>query len=319
MAEFLVIVSDNRHANYKIEQDILARIGAKVRVCNCLTAEDIISECAQADGILLDMAPMNAQAISGLERCRVINRYGVGYDNVDVPACTEKGIQVTYVPDYCAQDVSDHALALLLSCLRQTALRDRLVRQGQWNIQCTSWRIEGKTLGILGAGRIARALIRKVSGFGLEKILVYDPYVSSREIEALGACKASFDEVMAKSDFVSLHIPVTEETRGIIDELALSKMKRSAILVNTGRGPLVDDAALIQALECKQIAYAGLDTHVFEPLPVDSPYKALDNVILTDHTAYSTVEGVIELKTKSAQNIAAVLSGKTPAHCVNIF
>lgn len=318
MAKYSVVVTDSRHASYEIERNILAKIDAELTLCNCVTEEDLLHECRDADGILLDMAPMSAKVVAGLNRCQVINRYGVGYDNVAVKACTNRGITVTNVPDYCAEDVSDHALALLFSCLRQTAQRDRLVRCGEWNIQnWRSTRIAGKTLGVLGAGRIARALIRKVSGFGLKEILVYDPYIDRDTIEALHAKKVSFEEVLSASDFISLHMPVTDETKGIIGERALALMKPSAILINTGRGPLVDDTALVSALSRCQIAFAGLDTHCVEPLPKDSPYLKLDNVVLTDHTAYNTVEGTMELKVKSAENIVAVLLGQKPAYPVN--
>ena len=161
MADFKVYVTDGRHSSYDIERDMLAQIGAELQVCQCATEEDIIRECSDADAILLDMAPMSAKAINALAHCKIINRYGVGYDNVDLNACTAKGIQVTNVPDYCAEDVSDHALALMLACLRDVARRDRLVRQGQWNLQRTSFRLSGKVLGVLGFGRIARALVKR--------------------------------------------------------------------------------------------------------------------------------------------------------------
>lgn len=318
MAKFRVVLTDARHSSYELEKSILQQADAELILCNCATQEQVIDACADADGILLDMAPMNAACIEALKHCKVINRYGVGYDNVDVEAATKKGIQVTYVPDYCAQDVSDHALALLMSCLRQTALRDRKVRQGQWNIQAgPSFRLQGKTLGVLGAGRIARELIRKVSGFGFQQILAYDPYVPQEVLSQIGAKKATKEEVLQHSDFISLHMPVTPETRGMIDDAAIALMKPTAILINTGRGPLVDDAALLRALREKRICAAGLDTHCVEPLASDSGYLELDNVILTDHTAYNTVEGVEELKTKSAQNVVDALLGRPVRYPVN--
>lgn len=318
MAKFRVVLTDARHSSYELEKSILQQADAELVICNCTTPQQVIEACADADGILLDMAPMNAACIEALKHCKVINRYGVGYDNVDVEAATKKGIQVTYVPDYCAQDVSDHALALLMSCLRQTALRDRKVRQGQWNIQAgPSFRLQGKTLGVLGAGRIARELIRKVGGFGFQQILAYDPYVPQEVLSQIGAKKATKEEVLQHSDFISLHMPVTPETRGMIDDAAIARMKPTAILINTGRGPLVDDAALLRALREKRICAAGLDTHCVEPLAPDSGYLELDNVILTDHTAYNTVEGVEELKTKSAQNVADALLGRPVRYPVN--
>lgn len=317
MAKYKVYVTDGRHEHYNIEREMLAAIDAELVVCQCVTDEDIIRQCADADGILLDMAPMTEKAINALTNCKIINRYGVGYDNVDVAACTNKGIQVTNVPDYCAEDVSDHALALMMTCLRHTALRDRKVRQGEWNIRGTSFRLSGKVLGVLGFGRIARALVKKCSGFGFSKVLVYDPYVSAEAIAAFGAQKAEIEEVMRECDFLSLHMPVTPQTTGMINKETLALMKPTAILVNTGRGPLVDDKALIEALKENKILAAGLDTHCVEPLPMDSEYRQLDNVVLTDHTAYSTVEAVVELKTKSAQNVIRALTGVAPVYPVN--
>jgi D-3-phosphoglycerate dehydrogenase / 2-oxoglutarate reductase len=312
MPKFLVAVSDERHSSYEIEREILSKEDIELKICNCTNEEDVINECADVDGILLDMAPMSATVIQGLKKCKVINRYGVGYDNVDVDACIKNNIQLTNVPDYCAEDVSDQALALLFACLRQVSLRDRLVRQGQWNIQAgRSFRLEGKTLGVLGAGRIARALIRKVSGFGLKQILVYDPYVSDEVISKLGAKKAELKEVLTESDFVSLHMPVTPETRGFMNRETIGLMKPTAILINTGRGPLVDDEALLEALRENKIGFAGLDTHNSEPLPENSEFFKLDNVVLTDHTAYNTEEAVVELKTKSANNIIGLWCKKS--------
>lgn len=317
MAKYKVYVTDGRHESYEQERAMLAAADAELTVCQCVTEDDIIRACADADGILLDMAPMTAKAVAGLKQCRVINRYGVGYDNVDVEACTARGIQVTNVPDYCAEDVSDHALALMMTCLRHTALRDRLVRQGEWNIQRTSFRLRGKVLGVLGFGRIARALVHKCSSLGFSQVLAYDPYVPAQACANAGAKKVELDEVLSKCDFLSLHMPVTPQTTGIINRKTLALMKPTAILVNTGRGPLVNDEALIQTLRERKLLAAGLDTHCVEPLPADSPYRALDNVVLTDHTAYSTVEAVQELKEKAAQNIIDVLTGAVPSYPVN--
>jgi len=314
---YKVYVTDSRHASYEIEKGILAEIGAELIQLNCVTDEDIAQKCADADGILLDMAPMTAKAIATLENCKVINRYGVGYDNVDVDAATEKGIQVTFVPDYCAEDVSDHALSLMLACCRDIPRRDRLIRQGEWNIRRTSYRLQGKVLGLLGFGRIARALARKCAGFGFRKIMCYDPYVTAEAAAAAGVEKAELREVLEQSDFVSLHMPVTRETTHMINRETLSWMKPSCILVNASRGLLVDDAALAEALSENRLLAAGLDTHTKEPIDPNSPFLSMKNVILTDHTAYSTEEGIVELKIKSARNIVRALTGEAPVYPVN--
>lgn len=317
MAKYTVCVSDERHASYEIERTMLKSIDAELKLCHCENEDDLIAQCGDADAILLDLAPMTAKAIAGLKKCKVISRYGVGYENVDLNATTARGIQVTYVPDYCMEDVSDHALALMLSCLRHIPMRDRKVREGAWNLQGTSFRLAGKTLGVIGAGRIARALIRKVSGFGLKEVVAYDPYLSAEDLAQIGVRKVELDELLRTSDIISLHLHVTDETRGIINAEALEKMKSTAILINVSRGPLVDDEALLSALKTHSILAAGLDTHNREPLGADSPFCRLDNVVLTDHTAYSTTEGVEELKTKAAQSIVDVLTGVVPKYPVN--
>lgn len=318
MRQLVAAVSDNRHEDYEIERRMLQEAGIELKVFDCRTEEDMIASCADVDAVFLDMAPMSAKVVAALKQCKIVNRYGVGFDNVDVEACTEKQIWVSNVPDYCAEDVSDHAVALLFSCLRQVALRDRRIREGKWNIhEGESFRICGKTCGVLGAGRIARAFIRKMQGFNLKEILVYDPFVDADTIAKLGARKAELEEVFSEADFLSLHMPVTSETRNMINEKTLSLMKKTAILINTARGALVNDAALIQALRNGQIAYAGLDTHNTEPLTAESEYVQLNNVVLTDHTAYNTKEAVIELKTKAAQNVILALKGEKPTYPIN--
>ena len=317
MAKYLVCVSDERHASYEIERSILKKIDAELKLCCCESAENIAEQCAQADAILLDLAPMSGKAIAGLKKCKVISRYGVGFENVDIAAASAAHIQVTNVPDYCMEDVSDHALALMLSCLRHIPLRDHEIREGKWNIQADSFRLKGKTLGVIGAGRIARTLIRKVSGFGLSEIIAYDPYVSAEDLAKIGVRKVSEEELFRSSDIISLHVHATPETNGMIRRETLALMKPTAIIINVSRGSLVCDEDLLEALREHRILGAGIDTHNHEPLGADSPFCKLDNVVLTDHAAYSTAEGVEELKTKAAQNIVDVLEGRIPKYPVN--
>jgi D-3-phosphoglycerate dehydrogenase len=320
MGKYKVVVSDNRHGDYSIEKEILEKCDATVVVENCFTEEDMIEKCRDADGILLDMAPMTGRVVESLEKCKVISRYGVGYDNVDIEACTRKKIYVANVPDYCEEDVSDLALAHLFACVRGITIRDRLIREGKWNIGRENvFRIKGKTLSLLGFGRIARCLFRKVSGLGLKEVLVYDPYLTSEEIEKAGAKKVDFETALKNADYISLHMPLTPETKGIIDKKAFSLMKKTAIIINTSRGPLIDEEALIDALENKKIAFAGLDTHNVEPLPENSPLKKLDNCVLTDHTGFNTQEAIVELKTKVACNVKDVFENKEPRYWVNKF
>lgn len=320
MMKYKVFVSDNRHGDYSIEKDILKECNAEIIIENCDTEEDVIKKCGDADGILLDMAPMTARVVESLEKCRIVSRYGVGYDNVDIQACTKRKIYVSNVPDYCEEDVSDLALAHLFACARAVVLKDRFIREGKWNLGRENiFRIKGKTLSLLGFGRIAKCLHRKVSGLGLKEVLVNDPYLTREEIEKTGARKVDFETALKNADFISLHMPLTSETEGIIDKKAFSIMKKTAILINTSRGPLVDEKALIEALENKRIAFAGLDTHNVEPLPQDSPLKRLNNSVLTDHTGFNTQEAIVELKTKAAFNIKDVFEGREPKYWINKF
>ncbi len=319
MEQYKIVFTDDRfggrYQEYELaqlhEMDILPVIYPEGAF---KTDADVIEACKDADAIFLNLLPnfKNETVLRELTRCKVINRYGVGYDNVNVPACTKLGIQVTYVPDYCMYDVSDHALALMLACLRQIPQRDCAIRAGNWNIPSNglSHRLKGSTLGLIGCGRIARCLARKVSGFELNAILGYDPYIPTDALAAMGIKKVELEELLERSDIVSLHMPVTDETRGIMNARTIGMMKKTAILINTGRGPLIEDEALIDALRNHVIGAAGLDTHCVEPLPKDSPYFQLENVVLTDHAAYGTVEGERELRIKSGRNVAHILQKK---------
>jgi len=313
---YRVVVSDNRRGDYSIEAEVLKGV-AEVVVLDCTNVQEMIDGCKDADGVLLDQAKMPREVVEQLKHCKVVSRYGVGYDNVDVAACTEHGIQVAYVPDFCYDDVSDMAMGLILDCARQITWRDRQVHAGKWNLPTpTSFRLRGKTLSLLGFGRIAKALAKKAKGFDLE-ILVYDPYLTAEQVSAEGCTKVSLDEALQQADILSLHMPVTEETRGIINRENLARMKPTAVLVNTGRGALVDDAALIEALSTGKLAAAGLDTHNTEPLCADSPYRSLENCVLTDHAAYYTKEALVELATKAARNVRDVLEGRKPEYPLN--
>lgn len=318
---YKVVVTDDRHGTYEVEKGVLSAIGAEVTVANCDTPADVVETCADADGLLCNLAPVPAEVVDKLDKCRVISRYGVGMDNVDISACTAKRIYLGNVPDYCAEEVSDQALSLLMSCARKTSRRDAQVRQGLWNI-CRKdpiYRVAGKTFGLLGYGLIARCLHRKIKGLNPDRVLVYDPYVSNEDIEVAGAIKADWETIFRESDFLSVHLPLNDSTRQMIDSSALQLMKSTAIIVNTSRGAVIDEAALVDALGTGIINSAGLDTFEIEPLPMDSPLRRLDNCVLSDHVGFYSEESLIELKRKTAENVLDVLQGKTPRYWVNRF
>jgi D-3-phosphoglycerate dehydrogenase / 2-oxoglutarate reductase len=316
---FKIVVTDDRYKSYEVEKEVLKEIDARLTVSNCKTVEEVVRECHDADGILLNLAPMPAEAVEKLEICKVVSRYGVGYDNVDVPTCTRKGIYVANVTDYCAEEVSDQALALLMACARKTARRDEQVRRGEWNIGSKDpvYRIAGKTFAFLGFGMIARCLNRKIKGLNFSEILVYDPYLDEETILEQGAKKVDWETAIKSADFISIHMPLNDKTRGIINSETFEMMKPTAILINTSRGPVVDGNALIKALREGQINSAGLDVHAKEPLEPDSPFMSIKNCVLTDHVGWYSEDSLVDLKRKAAENVRDVLKGGKPAYPVN--
>ena len=319
MSKFKVVMTDDRHKTYDEEKKVLDTIDAELVIANCTTPEELSEVCKDADGIIVNLAPMTAEVIKKLDKCKVIARYGVGYDNVDVAACTEKGIYLTNVTDYCAEEVSDQALALLMACARKVARRDAQVREGKWNIGKADpvYRIAGKTFTFLGFGMIARCLFRKIQGLNFSKILVYDPFVDEDTIKAMGAEKADWDTAVSLADFISVHMPLNGKTRGIVNAAAFAMMKPTAIIINTSRGPVIDEAALIDALQSGRINSAGLDVYAKEPMGIDNPLMKIQNCVLTDHTGWDSEDSMSELKTKAAQNVKDVLSGNKPKYPVN--
>lgn len=319
MARFKVVMTDDRHKTYEEEKQILSSIDAEVIISNCSTVEEVINACRDADGIMVNLAPITAEVVDKLEKCKVIARYGVGYDNVDVSACTAKGIYVTNVTDYCAEEVSDHALALLMACVRKVARRDAQVRAGKWNIGSADpiYRMAGKTFTFLGYGMIARTLHRKIKGFNFSRILVYDPYVDAEVIKAASAEKVDWETAIKEADYISIHMPLNDKTRGIINSETFAMMKPTAIIVNTSRGAVIEEQALINALVSGQINSAGLDVHNKEPLDADNPLMKLENCVLTDHVGWYSEDSMSELKRKVAENVRDVLLGKKPKYPVN--
>ena len=312
-----IVITDDRFGWVDEEAAVFAGLGAELVTAACATEADVAAACADADAVLLNQAPMGRGAIAALKKCRVISRYGIGYDNVDVEAATERGILVTNVPGYCTEEVAEHALGMLLCCVRRIPFKDRLVRTGGWNLNQPIRRMSGRVLGIVGFGATGRAFWEKVQGFGFSRILIADPRIEDKLLPGMFGEAASFDEVIAQSDFISLHVPLKAETRRMIDAAAIARMKRGVVLVNISRGPIVDEAALVEGLKSGQVGAAGLDVFEREPLYFGHPLMELDNVILTDHSAYYSQEAVSVLKTRAAQNVRDVLEGRSPRAAVN--
>ena len=272
------------------------------------TREELYAAVCDVDAVMIGLEIFDEPLIANMRRCRIISRYGIGYDNIDVDAATAAGIWVGRVADYGWEAVSDHAMALFLACVRDLGFLDRRARAGQPGRRCPLFLVKGRTFGVIGCGGIGRALIRKLAGFGLAHILVHDPYLTADHVAAAGGEAVDLETLLREADFVSLHTPLTAETTGMIGADQLALMKSSAILINTSRGAVVDEPALAAALADGTIAAAGLDVFETEPLPTDSPLAGLDNVILSNHLAWYTVESSVELVT--TVRVPAALPGQ---------
>jgi D-3-phosphoglycerate dehydrogenase len=320
MANYKVLIADSRYPAYDEERAVLEKIGAEVIVERSDSEEAIAAMVGEVDGVLVNLAPITARVVAAMRKCRCVSRYGVGYDNVDTAALRERGIFLANVPDYCGEDVSDHAFALLMDCVRKIARKDRHVRQGEWNLTGLQpvCRVAGKTFGFVGYGFIARILHRKLGGFNLGRVLVADPCIPEDVVTRAGAERVDLDTLVRESDFISVHAPLLPATRGMIGTRQFGLMKSTAILVNTSRGPLIDQQALAEALKGGQIACAGIDVFAREPLEADSELRTLDNITMTDHAGWYSEEAMAELKTKTAQNVAATLVHGTPTYPVTL-
>jgi D-3-phosphoglycerate dehydrogenase len=318
MANYKVLIADSRYAAYDEERAVLEKIGAEVIVERSDREDVIASMIGDVDGLIVNLAPITARVIAAMRKCRCVSRYGVGYDNVDTAALRERGIFLANVPDYCGEDVSDHAFALLMDCVRKIARKDRHVRQGEWNLTGLQpvCRVAGKTFGFVGYGFIARILHRKLGGFNLGRVLVADPFVAEDVVTRAGAERVDLEVLLRESDFVSVHAPLLPSTRGMIGATQFGMMKRTAIIINTSRGPLIDQRALTVALKCGHIACAGIDVFENEPLDGASELRTLDNITMTDHAGWYSEEAMVELKTKAAQNIATTLLEGRPRYPV---
>jgi D-3-phosphoglycerate dehydrogenase len=313
MSKYKVVVSDQVFPSVEIERDLLAGIDAELTVATG-DIESVLAVAADADAILNTYLPWDADSIARLTKCKIIARYGIGFDNVDLAAASQTGIVVTNVPDYSVEEVATHALALILASLRKVVIADDSVRSGTWSIDNFRpiRRLSTLTIGLVGYGRIARRIAAPLEALGAE-IIAHDPYLRpDPDLPPL----LELETVLSRADLISLHLPLTEETRGIIGAEALSRMKDNAILVNTSRGPLVDLDAVTAALREGRLGAAGLD--VFDTEPLDpSRIEGVPNLIVTPHMAYYSEEALAESQRKAATQVIKVLTGEKPDYQVN--
>jgi D-3-phosphoglycerate dehydrogenase / 2-oxoglutarate reductase len=304
-----VLVTDHVFGDLEAERAALAAIDCRLELAPDADPETLAAMAPGAAGILVCFAQVGQDVIEAAGDCRVIARYGIGVDNVDVEAATRAGIQVTNVPDYCLDEVADHAMALLLASARGIVPAALGVREGGWTVpQEGIHRIEGRRLALIGVGRIGRRVADRARAFGYE-IVAYDPYVEG------GA--ASVEEAVSGADAVSLHAPLTDETRNVIGDAALDAMERAPVLINTSRGGLVDLEAVTRALEDGRLSGVALDVTEPEPLPADHPLRTHPRAIVTPHMSFYSAEAQAELQRRAVEEVVRALTGERPRCPVN--
>jgi D-3-phosphoglycerate dehydrogenase / 2-oxoglutarate reductase len=320
---FKVVITDFGDPDHSLEAGVLAASGLDINLVRMQTRvpEDLIPVVEDADALLVQWATINRKVVESLKQCKVISRYGIGVDMVDLQAAGEHGIPVANVPDFCIEEVSDSTVAYILNLNRRITFLDRFVRSGSWGTAkpLPVWppaRLRGQTAGFVGLGNIGRVAAKKAAALGL-KVIGYDPYVAPALLEDLHIEMVSLNELLSRSDFVSLHCPLIDETRGLIGAEQIAMMKPGAFLINMARGPVVDQKAIYEALVNKTIAGAALD--VLDPEPPDpaDPLLQLENVIVAPHASSASTQAVLQLRTDTAQNVVDALRGKEPRSIVN--
>lgn len=280
--------------------------------------EEFIAQAEDCDALLNTYAgPITADVMARMPKCKIIARYGIGVDTIDLDAATAAGIIVTNNPTYCIEEVAEHTMALTLACARKVVFYDRLVRSGRWEVPPGKplFRLDGSTLGLIGFGNIARAVALRAAAFGVN-VLYADPYVKPEQFDVPGD-SVSLDALLRQSDFVSIHPPLMPQTRKMINDEALGKMKKTAWLINCARGPIVDTDALVRALDAGTIAGAALDTTDPEPLPNPHPLRERDNVIINPHVAWYSEQAMVGLQAGAPGEVRRVLTGEWPVNVVN--
>jgi D-3-phosphoglycerate dehydrogenase / 2-oxoglutarate reductase len=318
MSRFKVVITDYEYETLQHERDILKELDVELVTVQCRSEQDVIDAAKDADGIINQYAPISRHVIESLERCRVISRYGIGVDTVDLSAATQRGIVVSNVTDYCIDEVADHAMALLLSSARKVTALNRAVKSGNWDykVGVPIFRLRGRVLGLVGFGKIPQNLSVKARAFGLE-VIAYDPFVPEQVAHGLGVRLVGMEELCAASHYISVHLPLTSETRHFISEGELRNMRSDCILINTSRGPIIDGRALARSLQNGELAGAALDVLEKEPIERDHPLLSMEQAIINPHVAWYSEESQAELQRKAAQNVRDVLAGFYPDYVAN--
>ncbi|MDD4103105.1 MAG: C-terminal binding protein [Kiritimatiellae bacterium] len=313
------VITDYAFDNIELEREALAPLGCRLEVLKAGKGQALIDLVKDADAVITQFAHLTDEVINAMQKCRVIVRYGIGVDNVDLKAAAAKNIPVCNVPDYCIDEVADHTLALILAATRQLGPCDNAIKAGQWKLPVALTALHAlkyMTVGLVAFGRIGREVAARLKAFKC-KILVFDPALPESVIKDAGCVPATLDDVFAQSDLITLHCPSVEKTRGMINAVSLAQMKKGVILVNTSRGTLIDTGALVAALQSGQVAAAAIDVADPEPINADSPLLKMDNVVMTPHVASATPQAVRKLRIDAVGIAALALRGESVPNIVN--
>ena len=313
------VITDYTFPDLSIETQILEAADLEVVSGQCKTPQDLISLTASADYVITQFAPIDADVIKSMSNCKVIVRYGIGYDNVDCETAKRKGIPVCNIPTYCINEVADHTLSFILSMTRQLLANAKYVQNGKWGLGTDLSKMRGlydSTVGIIGLGRIGQAVAKRLQGFGC-RLMAYDPVVNSTQAASISCQLVDLDYLLSNSDIITLHCPSLPTTKNIINHSTLLKMKKGSLLINAGRGDLICADALTEALITGHLAGAAIDVFSTEPVPNDSPLLDMDNVLITSHIASASPQSAKTLRETAAQIVVISSKGESLPNIVN--
>lgn len=313
-----VVIAYTGFGDIELEKRILSEIDAEIIHTENLTSPAALEAVKSADAVMVTLQKVTGDIVNSMERCRIISRLGTGLDTIDIPAATAKGIWVTYVPDYSIDEVSAHAIALLMSLARGIPFLSQSTRNGTWNSAAWGpiYRLKDQTLGVLGLGRIGQSTAEKGRGLGL-KVIAHDPFANQETADRLGVRLVDLDTLTRESDYISLHSPLLDSTYHLVNADFLSKMKPTAYIINAARGPLIDEDALLEAVRSKTIAGAGLDVLAIEPIDPNNPMLKEDRILITPHAAWYSEEAKLDMRTRGAEEVVRILSGQPPRSPAN--
>lgn len=316
MSKYKVVLTDNIFPDLIIEREMLDKVDAElIEVTDPSTLADEVKD---ADAVINTYAEMTPEIIGGMEKCKMIIRNGIGVNTINVDACNEKGIMVGNIPTYCIEEVATHAITLMLTLNRKIFHYNKSVRSGVWDVKkgMPIQSVVGATLGLVGFGRIPRLINDRAQALGMN-VLAYDPFVTAENAAEAGATKAEMDQIIAESDFISIHCPLTPDTKGMFDYDAFKAMKDSAYIINTARGPVINEPDLVRALEDGLIGGAGLDVLMEDKGQKEHPLYAFENVIITPHAAWYSETAILRRRTQTVDSVIEVLAGREPTSYLN--